>query len=86
MQLGDTITTVTADGTITGEYAGYGHIDGEQFSIVVKQGVHYDGLDNLTDVYLDDLLEVRVIPKYTVKKTAGLPSKIGVPSAGFRTP
>ena len=80
MQLGDIITTVTKNGTVTGTYSGYGHVDGTDFSIIVKQG------DNLTDVYLDDLLEVRVIPKYTVKKTAGLPSKIGVPSVGFRTP
>lgn len=80
MNIGDCITVRTADNVVTGDYAGIGMApDDTKVSIIVKTGVEYDGYDKLTDMYLDDIVSVNVIPKYEIKKTNKVPSKLGIP-------
>lgn len=80
MKIGDCITVRTSDDVVTGNYEGLGMApDGTKVSVIVATGVEYDGFERLTDMYVDDILSVNVVEKYTAKTTGKAASKIGIP-------
>lgn len=81
MKVGDCITVRTADDVVTGTYEGLGMApDGTKVSIIVVTGaVVGEGFERVIDMYVDDILSVAVVEKYSIKTTGKAASMIGVP-------